>query len=408
MRVLYDAGPGEAFEAFQLWKSGSPSRKTSHVGYSWQVFDACRRHGFEAMITCTHPDGPEDEAEGIRLVRRKDPRVGRSGLGYHRAVSELANRTIRDATDFGADLVMISGETVPWHYRDLTKRGVHLAQSLHSRIWLEDQPLRPLARLRLMGFARAYRRLPMTVLSASDVLTQQVKMLAKGPSCPVLEFLPLYRAEYFSDLPAPASGMDILFIGRVEVNKGVLDLVDMADQLRHHGVQPIFHICGDGKAMGQMKDRVSALGLEQAFRFHGWCDRAKMREVMAQTAISIVPTRSDFVEGFNQVAVESVLGGRPVIVSDQCPAWAYLGEAAIPVRRDDVAAYVDAILHLARDRAELERRKRACATAAMAFLEEGNSYSNALDRLFTAVAKGQAVESLTIPTSGARPLPLAG
>ena len=102
----------------------------------------------------------------------------------------------------------------------------------------------------------------------------------------------------------------MIFVGRVEPDKGVLDLVEIADQLRTSGDLVHFHVCGMGSALEALKARLVERHLETAFTLHGWCDLEKLRSVYARSQLATVPTRSDFVEGFNQVFVEAVLAGR--------------------------------------------------------------------------------------------------
>lgn len=398
MRVLYDAGPGNAFEAFRHWAEGAPDDGNSHLGYSWQFFNACRRHGHEALVICTHPKGAPMQAHGIELRRGSDPRQGKSGLGFHRAVRAMAQQRIKEAQVFGADVVIISGETNPHHYRALTRKGVLVVQALHSRLWLERHPPSFMARLRLRGYARAYRSGEVVVFSASDHLTGQVRALSGNRAKPVVqEFLPLYRADFFAGLPLAQKATQVLFLGRVEVNKGVMDLIPIAQGLQSLGIAVCFHICGDGAAMAQLQAGIAAAGLQNHFVLHGWSDRDKIRKVISGCAFSIVPTRSDFIEGFNQVAVESVLAGRPVVASDQCPAVRYLGQAAVSVPADDVPAYVAALAHLIQDPQELARRQAACAKVEGRFYSAEWSYEQLLDQLFTDLAQGVTLKDRVVP-----------
>ena len=52
-------------------------------------------------------------------------------------------------------------------------------------------------------------------------------------------------------------------------------------------------------------------------------------ETLSWAHAMIVPTTSEFKEGFAMVAAESVLAGRPVVLSDVVPAWESLDCAAI-------------------------------------------------------------------------------
>ena len=105
-----------------------------------------------------------------------------------------------------------------------------------------------------------------------------------------------------------------------------------------------------------------------------------MREMFEQSHVVIVPTRSNFVEGFNQVVSESVLAGRPVITSAVCPAIHYVGDAAYEVPVDDAQAYGNAILALL-NQPELYRRKAAaCAPASGQFYDLSRGWGDALRR----------------------------
>ena len=94
----------------------------------------------------------------------------------------------------------------------------------------------------------------------------------------------------------------------------------------------------------------------------------------------IVPTTSQFAEGFNQVVAEAVLSGRPVITSSVCPAVAYVRDAVVEVAADDVRAYGDAVLRLCDDRAFYAAKASACRAAQAQFYDESRGWAAALKR----------------------------
>ena len=400
LKVFYTAGPGNAFGVFEDWRNGLPDASTSHVAYSRQFMDACRRHGAQALITSYHGAGQERQAHGLSIVRRPDPAQGRRGLAYHRGLLRRAQQNIRDATRFGANLVVLTEDSSPAHYMPLIRRGVTVVQALHTRLWREDRSPGLLGRLRLRAMAPRYRRDLAAVLSCSDVVTRQLRELAGPDHCPVVEFLPLYRAEHYDGMSAPvidAQPLDIAFVGRIEANKGVLDLVEIARRLRMGGSDCRFHICGTGSAEDALRQQIAAHGLEGMFRLYGWCDRDRLRAVMGRCQLGIVPTRRDFIEGFNQVVVETILSGRPAIVSDICPAVNYLADSVTVVPAGDTQGYVRAIRELAQDRDRLARHVAACHAESRPFLDETLSFGAALDRVFTALRDGHPVVPRAIP-----------
>lgn len=405
-KIFYTAGPGDAFQSFNEWKAGRRDLINSHVGYSRQVMDACARHDAEALITCSHHSMADQSHGGISLVYRPDLSEGKSGLGFYRSFREKAKANMRDALDFGADLVIVGEDNIPMLYEPLRRRGITVVQALHSRLWQEGRPLRIMQRLRLHDFRKSFASGRTPVLSASHAVTAQVEQLAGKGRTPILEFLPLYEQEHYGDLPPADTGCDILniaFIGRIEADKGALDLITVADALRSMKVAVRFHVCGVGGAFDQMVAMSQEAGLGDHFVFHGWCDRSKLRQVLTLCQISIVPTRPEFMEGFNQVVIESVLAGRPPVASDACPAVAYAGDAVEVVQAGDLQGYVAAIAALARDKERLARRIAACAGIGRRFTDDGNSFGAALNEIFAAQREKRPVHGRRIAISESAP-----
>lgn len=402
-RLFYTAGPGDAFSAFRSWLKGCDDVASTHVGHSRQIFESCIRHGYEALVTCSCPDRQDAEGRGIKITYRPDPTWGKSGLGYHRNLAAKARRDIKDATDFGASVIVIGEDSNPHHYAALARRGIKIVQTIHTRLWPDGFRPSFMQRLRFHDFARAYRNDLFAIVSTSDAISRQVRQIAGAQHRPIIEFQPLYRAGYYSDLAAPdwnAPVLDAAFVGRVEANKGVLDLVRVAKALSDRGVAMRFNICGLGGGLDDMREMVAAEGLAEQFSFHGWCDRQKLKQVLTGCQFSIVPTRRDFIEGFNQVAVESILGGRPAVVSDNCPVVDYTGDSIIVVPSDDIGAYVDVLQNLAADRDELRRRAGLCATDSQRFLDEQYSFGAAIDEVLGAIAQGRDPVARRLPFSG--------
>lgn len=398
-RILYTAGPGNAFDTFRKWKDREKDLTTSHVSYSGQMLEACVRHGATALITCSHERGDEQTFDDISIVRRPDLAQGKSGLAYHRGVYQKAQQVVSDALDFNADIVLIAEDISPSHLAPLQRRGVKIVQSLHTRLWVESHPASFIKRMRLRGLAKSYKTGQTTILSCSDVVSGQVAELTKGKLPPIVEFLPLYYPEHYAGISAPRphdDGMEVLFIGRIEENKGALDLVRIAQLLRERQVKARFHICGIGGALETMQQMTLDAGLADQFVFHGWCDRDRLRAVIADCHVSIVPTRSDFIEGFNQATVESVLAGRPAVVSDICPAVRYVSGAVDVVKADDIEGYANALEAWARDPNKLSDHAAACAAASKRLLDANYSFGSALDEIFLAHRENRPIRSRRI------------
>ena len=99
----------------------------------------------------------------------------------------------------------------------------------------------------------------------------------------------------------------------------------------------------------------------------------------------MVPTRTDFEEGFAKIVAEGVIAGRPVVTSRVCPALEVVRDACVEVEPDDPLAYADAIWALATD-PELARRKRNAAVELRGqFFDPANSYGAKLEQALESV-----------------------
>ncbi|MBK6578431.1 MAG: hypothetical protein IPG17_19995 [Sandaracinaceae bacterium] len=87
------------------------------------------------------------------------------------------------------------------------------------------------------------------VLSASSMVSAQVQDIAGERTIPIVEFFPLFRSDLFSDIPDPEASrrpFRVMFVGRVEANKGVFDLMEIARRLRSTRSASGIDCCGAG------------------------------------------------------------------------------------------------------------------------------------------------------------------
>lgn len=191
-------------------------------------------------------------------------------------------------------------------------------------------------------------------------------------------FLPTYELQQFSSvLPAqsPKVPFRVLYAGRIECNKGIYDVISIAQGLeaqcpgRFH-----FDICGDGSQLPAVQQRILESMLEGVVTCYGFCPRDKLFSIMSAADAVIVPSRKDCEEGFAMICAEAILAGRPVITSAVCPALETIRPAAIEVPPDDVEAYSRAIMSLATDSTLYDEKRRACQDLKEQFYNVQNSW----------------------------------
>ncbi|MGP8243499.1 MAG: glycosyltransferase [Bryobacteraceae bacterium] len=181
-----------------------------------------------------------------------------------------------------------------------------------------------------------------------------------------------------AEIPAPEGTPLIVSIGRLSSEKGHLDLVEAAAQLRR--IHSRFHLVlvGEGIERPRIEAARRRLGLEEHVTLAGL--RGDVRPYYAMAEIVVIPSRS---EGSPNVLLEAMLAARPIVATrvGGIPEIVTHRETALLVDARDPAAMAG---ELARLLAEEDLRLRL-AEQARRMAEESFSpdvYRRALIRLY--------------------------
>lgn len=105
---------------------------------------------------------------------------------------------------------------------------------------------------------------------------------------------------------------NILFVGRVESRKGILELVKAAELLRAKGVDFVLNLAGGGPELGQHQRSLPG-GLANRVQFLGAvADRHALRELYLKADVFVFPSHD---EGFPRVLYEAMAFGAPIITT---------------------------------------------------------------------------------------------
>lgn len=401
LRIVYLAGPGDAPSVLRSIAAGMPYTDVPHVAYSGQLFDVCRDLGAHVLSVSTHSRLDDFSFGNARAVNRADPLKKKSGIGFHLANVSLARELERDVADFEANVVITSPSPYPFLLKRLAARGVKLVPALHAILWPEFTRPSVARRLAVQLSRRFYADTCPAILSHPGSTVRQVRELTGGQSRPVVEFLPLFRSDVFAGVAPPkleAPVFRVMTVGRVEANKGIFALIEIARRVREAvGGAVHFDVCGTGSAIEEARRRVDELGLGGTMKLHGWTEMDLMRRLWGESHVALVPTTSDFVEGFNQVVIEAMLAGRPVITSRVCPALDYVKPSAIEVDVDDLDGYVRSVLDLANNRERYRRLQSGTGDVARPFLDPDKSFGTALRHVLLGIKNDRPIEPVEHP-----------
>ncbi len=390
LRILYAAGPGNVLGTYRHWKEGKDDPTQIAMTYSGQFYDVVRDLDARAYVIATCPIPGKLKDGNFRIVHRAVPFENSSGFLYHLGQFYYGLRLLLSAIRLRANVAVVCAGTHWFMLWLMTLMRIKVIPTLHCVLWTKVRR-RPTFFQRVVQIFNGwfFKHGCAAIISVSDEISRQVAELTNNRSRTVTPFIPQYRRSSFAKIRPPQdsiSPFNVLYVGRIERNKGVFDVVEIAQRLIKSGRTDFqFDLCGAGSALQDLRKAIDSAGLNQTVRCHGHCDQPTMTEMYSRSHVVIVPTTSDFIEGFNKVVAEGVLAGRPVITSSVCPALALVRDSVVEVPPDDVAAYTQAVIQL-RDDAELYRAKRrACDSAKEQFYDHRKGWAAVLEKVLASI-----------------------
>lgn len=183
-------------------------------------------------------------------------------------------------------------------------RGGHLikacADSRFTRFW---------TRVAIGGASRVFCQGPTWQRFAVDVLGFTMGTSPIVPNWTASEtMLAIGDARTAS---AAADPVRFLFVGWLDREKGILDLLSACKQLSLSR-QFTLDLVGEGNGTTDARDFVRANGLENLVRFHGWLHGAQLEQRYREADVFVLPS---WVEGLPNAMIEAMAAKLAVVVS---------------------------------------------------------------------------------------------
>ena len=131
-----------------------------------------------------------------------------------------------------------------------------------------------------------------------------------------------YSEEQFNTMKVQDGRLHIVWAGRFIPLKHPEYVVRLAGTLRDKGCPFFIHMLGDGELEPQIRQDVDQAGLAESFRFYGYTEPERVRDVMEQCHIHLFT--SNHLEGWGAVVNEGMNSGCVEVVNEQVGAAPYL------------------------------------------------------------------------------------
>ncbi|UZJ39349.1 glycosyltransferase family 4 protein [Prosthecochloris sp. SCSIO W1102] len=389
--IFYAAGPGDIVTTFSCWQEGRDDPHQVAVTYSSQFFDLCRTLGAKGVAVSSCPR--TDRITTAQFIVENLPKGPASnGIAFHTQQIRYVRKIIERALAVDADLLVMADSTghlfsLVW----LAPKTMRLAVSLHCTLWPRSRDKTARARLTSLLSRRLFANRAQAILCLSNDIRRQLLDMTGGNTVPIYPFIPFYRRKLFTTIQPPTEQrpFNLLYAGRMEIEKGVYDLLEIALMLDRAGIDDVtLHLCGDGSEEDSLRMTARSKGVEQLFHLHGYCHQQEMLEHINRSHAFIVPTRTSFEEGFNKVVAEAILAGRPVITSSVCPALDYVKEAVVEAVPDDPSSYFEAVKKLSSSKDLYREKQQGCKAVQEQFYDPDRSWGAALKKVIGSLPYG--------------------
>ena len=383
--MLYVESAGDIVKSWRDWHQGIQTPEETSITFSSQVFTHAREQGWSLLALSFFARHDCVAGDRQTAMTRSRPFTG-NGIFYYLSEGMNGLWLFWLVLTRRPRIVVISSGACLWvSLLPLWLLPVRVIVSMHNTPWPAGfHPPSRLKRILLWLDGLFFRHVAQGALCVSPECGRQVSQLSGGQGVQIWPHLPQYRDGHLVKPMRSARGdapFRIVFAGRIEADKGVFDIVQMARALQARGLPKfIFEICGDGSALPALRAEIAGAGLSDCVITHGRLARAALVEVYGRAHLAIVPTRSDFNEGFAMVAAEAVMMGLPVLTSPVVPAAEVLGTAVRLAMTDDVDSYVTQIALLMQDSAVYEACRQSCEPVSALFTQPQRGFKAALAR----------------------------
>lgn len=378
MRIAFLGGPGDVYGSFIRWRSGKHEDRVPVLAYSTQFYSLCSALGAEALVMVEQDLPAEAGDRQFRFTTVARRRAAR-GLAWHQAEHDYARRLVAAIRDWRPDIIIVGGDLKPWAYPRLARIG-RVILTIHNAFWaMGRRPKGLRQRLHQVMLSRTLSVASGAVCTSAEC-ARQLKALA-GDIGPVEVEMPQILASQLAPMRKRNRARKLLFLGRIEVNKGVFDLLSAFEGLAQRFGDARLVMAGSGSADHALRSAAAAHPAADRIEVPGLLDGQGVHDALKQTDLLVCPTRSDFNEGLALVVMEAAAQGVPSVASSVVPAVELAKGACITFPADDLAALHAAIARLMDDDAAYQELVGATGAIRPAMLDRSAGWGGCLARV---------------------------
>ena len=376
LRIAFGAGPGDAVGTFDYWAQGKFDPRVPVIAFSTQFYSLIAQLQAHALILHEYAKGPAVPDSRFRFVTAARDRNG-PGWRYHLNSSLFSLKVLAHLWKYRPHVVLL-GTDAPTFLLALLPPGSRLILTAPNTYWsMGPRPTTLRARLRQRLIRVGLWRMRGAVCISPACKAQMEELI--GPSEDILIDEPQILRAHVPALTSRTEGAPVrrlLFLGRIETEKGIYDLLAAFETLSQEYPDATLEFAGDGSQAQELADAVKRSAAP--VRYLGRLSADEVHAKLAQIDLLICPTRSQFNEGLAFVVIEAAVHGVPSLVSSNVPAKDLLAGSVLEYPVDDVSAMQARLRALLADPEIATQLRKGLAPAREAFFDRSKSWGTQL------------------------------
>lgn len=377
LRIAFVAGPGDVVGTFNCWQQGTHDPRTPVIAYSEMFYSLVSALDASALLLVEQdkqPEKPDPRFRFIFTARRR----GRRGIGYRLDERAFAKNALRHLHAYHADVILV-GTDAPDSLIANLPPARRIILTAHNAFWPMGKRKTSLkSRLGYFMKSRALRRID-SVVNTSSECASQVAALG-GPSGPrsFTEVPQIHQSSYPKEVSVPSEIRRLLFVGRMEEDKGVFDVLEAFNAVAKDHSELQLEFVGTGSADRQLQSAIAASPHVDRIVFRGQLLARSVHERLDAADLLICPTRSSFKEGLALVVVEAAVHGVPTLLSSVVPAKALFPDCCVEFPADKIPELKEALSRLINNPTDYRSLCAELARHRAKFLDRSKSWGSLL------------------------------
>lgn len=384
LRIAFFGGPGDVVGTFRQWRSGENEHRTPVIAYSEMFYSLASALDAHALILSEQ--APLDDLAHPGFTFQHLPRPRPKGrLAYLRAERQFARCAARKLEAFKPHVAVLGGDA-PNALLNRIDPGVRAVISVHNAYWtMGRRPSDLKSRIKLALKARAFRRLHGAVCTSEECARQARSLGVPEERCiaEIPQILRRYAGPPDQDACTTGQVERLLFLGRIEREKGVFDLLHAFHALADETPGLTLDLAGTGSVSAELERAIAESPHSQRITYHGLLEAERVHDLLKGSDLLVCPTRDSkgFIEGLALVVAEAALHGVPSVVSTAVPARDLVPGGCAIFPANDAGKLTDTLRRLVRDPADYARKVETLRASRHRFFDRSLSWSSVLFRV---------------------------